>query len=232
MNFLNKVSNTAADVTGMVSSTVLVSLAKAWIGIGMIKPATTNGEGMFPTPDWVKKQGQAPNTAPAETKQVDRFDYTGLWSLQVGEWFMPLSQTFTLRASKNLNISSLVDGIDIIQQVRHEAKMIDCSLRITVRENQNQLKIVDASDKVIALAKFLQEFYDKDAVLEIKNEMINNTFGVTHAFMTEYRFAPREGSMTYTFDFTLTEVVYGENVLTFDLRGLDSAESGNNQIGG
>lgn len=156
---------------------------------------------------------------------IDRYDYTKLWSLQIGDYFMPLSQEFTLRAKKKLNVSSLVDGIDIIQQTRKDAKTIDCSMRFTLRDNNPNLTVVEfgrvtneAKEAMNTFAKFLQEFYESDAVLEIKNETINNVFDVRHVIISEYKFTPRKGSKSFQFDFSLTEVIYGNDVLTFDVR--------------
>ena len=59
--------------------------------------------------------------------ELDRYDYTKLYSLQIGDYFMPMSQTFSVKARKRLNVSALVDGPDIIQQTRKEAKTINCT---------------------------------------------------------------------------------------------------------
>lgn len=164
---------------------------------------------------------------------------------------MPLSQTFSLRAKKRLNVSSLVDGVDIIQQTRKEAKTIDCTLRLTLRNNQPNLQIMKTTEsggfsiegvsnavvnsvsaKVVELAQFLREFYDDDAVLRIRNKMINETFGVDYVFISEYKFTPKVGMGTFTFEFSLTEVKYGENVLTFNLREIDADAGNRTQIEG
>lgn len=157
----------------------------------------------------------------ASTGGIDRYDYNKLWSLQIGDYFMPLSQEFTLRAKKRLNVASLVDGIDIIQQTRKEAKTIDCTMRFTLRNDQPNLSIVtdggEAEDAMTTFAKFLRQFYENDAVLEIKNSTINNVFDVSHVIISEYKFTPRKGAMTFQFDFSLTEVIYGDDVLTLDV---------------
>ena len=119
-----------------VTSPIVLSLSTAWIGIGMVHPAKTNDDTLAPTPNLAKKRTKV------STGEIDRYDYSKLWSLQIGDYFMPLSQTFTLRAKKRLNVSSLVDGVDIIQQTRKEAKTIDCVLRLTLRSNQQNLQIM------------------------------------------------------------------------------------------
>lgn len=161
-------------------------------------------------------------------------DSTKLWSLQIDDYFMPLSQTFTLRAKKKLNVSSLVDGIDIIQQTRKQAKTIDCTLRLAIREDrQMNLQLRDASTlQVASLSSFLQDAYETNQVIKVSNQTINDVFGVVYAIMTEYKFTPRAGYGTYLFEFSLTEVKYGENVLTFNLREVDADAGTRQQIEG
>jgi hypothetical protein len=147
---------------------------------------------------------------------------------------MPMSQSFTLRAKKRLNVSSLVDGIDIIQQTRKEAKTIDCQLRITLRENQPNLEVQNSTvtareDMVRSLTVFsrmLQELYENDAVFKIENQVINDTFGVSYAIISEYEFRPKLRSNIFDFNLSLTEVKYGDNVITFDVRTLGGASNG------
>ena len=218
---------TISTVYRSATEPVVVALATAWIGIGAARPATT-AKGVP-----VSIPLETDNDLIAATLAPDRFDYNELWSLQIGDYFMPLSQTFTLRAKKKLNVSSLVDGVDIIQQTRKAAKTIDCVLRISLREGQQNLKLLEKSPgqteaeaQVVELAQFLRGFYDSDAILAIRNAMINDTFGVQYVIISEYKFTPREGQKTYLFEFSLTEVQYGDNVLTLDLRQIRDTEEG------
>lgn len=221
MGTLSKISATTEKIAETVGNVPILSLSKAWIGIGLVSPATTEDK----TPpqsaawDW-RVKGFSQKVTSASGSTLDRYDYTQLYSLQIGEYYMPLSQTFQLRAKKRLNVSALVDGPDIIQQTRKEAKTISVSLRISLRDNQPNLQILrdSAAAEVTELATFLQNFYENDAVLAISNEMINFTFGVSHAIITDYTFTPQVGMGTYRFEFSLTEVLFGENVITFNLR--------------
>lgn len=220
---------TIDTVYGAMTEPILVALSDKWIAISTFKPATTENEFGI-TGDVNAWSPRARSNAPAaSTADIDRFDYDKLWSVQLEDYFLPLSQTFSLKAKKKLNISSLVDGPDVIQQTRKQAKQISCSMRISLREEQSNLQIVDAQNKVIELATFLQAFYETDAVMEIKNRMINETFGVKYAIMSDYEFAPRAGMNTYMFNFILTEVLYGANVITFNVRemGGDTSKKDN-----
>lgn len=211
-----------------------------WLGISAVKPASTAGGGwgdVLSHPAWLPKRGAVGERIESATPQVDRFDTKKLWSIQIGDYFLPLSQNYTLRAKKRLNVASLVDGIDIIQQTRKEAKTIDCSLRLTLRDNQPNLELVKAPNvsQNVALdtneaykamrtfGDFLREFYESDAIFAINNSTINNTFGVSYVFISEYTFRPLVGKGTFQFDFALTEVAFGDDILTFDINEIGDA---------
>lgn len=239
-NALRRLGETASTIHKAVTEPVVLTLAKAWIGIGLIRPARTQEESFNTDPKFRPKL----RTINSPERISDRWDYTELWHMQLGKYLMPQSQTFTLRAKKRVNISSLVDGPDIIQQTRKESKTIDCSIRMATREgkgNLNMLKERDATNSTASqdsavpsdigkLADFLQELYENDTIFRVWNNEINNTFKVEYVFMTEYKFTPRVGMGTFTFEFTLMEVLYGENVVTFNLRETESTVETPRQI--
>lgn len=145
-----QVSTGIGDAAQLATNATVLALSAAWIGIGMVKPARTAGhKGVLEkvTPTMPNGLGVQADSG-ARAVEEKRYDYKYLFSLRLGDYFMPLSQTFNLRAKKRLNVCSLVDGIDIIQQTRHEAKTIDCSLRLTLRENQPNLEIVSNSNRI------------------------------------------------------------------------------------
>ena len=223
-------ADTLRRAESVVGEPVTLALSKAWIGISTVAPARTNDDALFSLPSWVKTEDDAvkARTVSVETEKIDRYDSTKLYSLQIGDYFMPVSQTFDLSASKKLNFSDLVDGPTIIHQTRKQSKTINCTLRLTLRDNQPNLSIVqaeraqEAENAMFMLAQFLQEFYEQDTVLAISNQTINEVFGVSHVMITDYKFTPRTGMGTFMFEFKLTEVLYGENVVTFNLTTLDA----------
>jgi len=219
LDFANTVGSNVQDAYTIAGKAVLLSLSKAWLGISVFKPATTE-KTLY---DAAFARAYARSRYKGEeskTPEADRFDTSKMWAIKFGDFFMPMSQTYTVRAKKTLNTSSLVDGIDIIQQTRKEAKTIDCTLKISVNENQENLKIIEEDEKgireVTQLQKFLAELYEEDVVFQVDNETINDTIKVDYVIMSSYRFLPRAGSKVYIFEFSLTEVKFGDNVLTFD----------------
>jgi len=201
-----------------VANGMVLMLSSAWIAAGMVRPARTDL-----TAGRTMQGGKAVGPQIHDDRYRESVDcflsrfgsYDKLFSLQLDKYFMPLSQTFTVRAKKRLNVSSLVDGIDIIQQTRKDAKTIDCVLRISLREHQTNLHILDEiSQKMVELSTFLQGLYENDTIFEISNETINRAFGVWDVFMTDYRFIPKVGMQTYTLEFSLMEVKGANDIVT------------------
>jgi len=232
MNGIKKTLDTGNEIGGVIrdakaigGKAVLLALSKAWIGLGLVNPAKTDGKEIpGVNAAWYARlnyKGQV-----STTPEISRFDTANMWSIRFGNYFMPLSQTYTVRATKKLNISSLVDGIDIIQQTRKEAKTIDCTLKISINESQKNLQLMtrdeEGKNAISKLQEFLNDLYENDIVFLVDNETINDTLGVSYVIMSSYRFMPRAGSKTYIFEFSLTEVKFGDNVLTFDERQIQA----------
>lgn len=267
--FLNALSETKTDRSAVMTATrtpaaLVVGLGQAVISAGYIAWSDTRGRSLLDAVTGVKdsftglfskRTTESSQDITSYPDVIDRHDYTKLWSLQLGDYFMPLSQTFTLRARKRLNVSSLVDGIDIIQQTRKEAKTVECTLRLTLRDNQQRLMIekikpdtysaqtgfdeddfeeveteeLTAQTAIDNLAAFLNDLYEDDSVFIIRNKMINETFGINYAFMSDYEFNPKVGMGTFEFKFSLTEVQFGNDVLTFDVKEIGGDNGANVQ---
>lgn len=223
------VSRALSEVAQIASDAIVLALDTKWLAVGLTKPAVS-GEPKIGT---------------------RRYEREYLYSVRLGDYYLPVSQNFSLRAKKRLNVSSLVDGVDIIQQTRKEAKTIDCSIRVTLRNNQPNLTVVSEEKRVSAVAQsspedydetngraefhdlseqstemsealttfaqMLEELYEQDAVFKVENQMINDVFGVNYAIISEYTFRPKVGYGTFEFNFTLTEVSYGEDVITLNV---------------
>lgn len=237
INNIEATTDFVHDVVNEAGNTLVLSLAKTWVAISPFKPATTREDGA----DFLQALGlkRFKNTSVGfangdeASTRIQSIDESKLYYMKLGEYVMPISQTFTLKAKKNINVSSLVDGIDIIQQVRSEAKTINCVLKLAL--NESQLGIADISahelgqraplqfykrkygDDIQMLNNVLTDLYDSNAVFMINNSYINEMFNVEHVIMTEYEFKPRVSSNIYEFDFSLMEVEYGANVMTLDL---------------
>jgi len=222
LNGVSTVSTVAQDLVAIAGEAVVLTLSKAWIGVGLIKPATTV------TNDLRSKEANVFNIAKEQIPEsaspvVNRWDTTQMFSIKLDEYYLPLSQSYRARAKKRINESSLVDGPDILQQTRKEAKEIECTLRISVDENASALQLMkrEAEEaKIAKLSDMLTDLYESDKVFRVENDTLRNMFGLDYVIMIGYQFSPKVGSRVYTFEFTLREIKYGDNILTFDQRAL------------
>lgn len=150
------VSGALSDLAQAATNAIVLGLSSKWLAISAVK-AIKNRKNSI---------------------EAKRYDREYLYSLRLGDYFMPLSQTFNLRAKKRLNVCSLVDGIDIIQQTRHEAKMIDCSLRISLRKNQPNLEIVSEIQRQTTFKGYIPSIseatYDGEEMDETTTEMVRS----------------------------------------------------------
>lgn len=219
-DFGRTVGETGMKGVQIAGQAVLLSLSKAWVAIGITKPATTDKYETETVHDSVAytTYREQESTTPDATKS--RYDTSKMWSIKFGDYFLPLSQTYSVRARKRLNMSSLVDGIDILQQVRKEAKTIDCTLKISLRDTQPNLQFIKEDSKAVKevaqLQAFLEDLYEDDIVFQVDNETLNDTLGIDYVIMSDYKFMPRAGSQVFIFEFSLTEIKFGDNILTFD----------------
>lgn len=220
------------DVRSIPGNAVVLGMAKAWIAMGVLQKANTaidsikNAKAVYNSKFNPAKDASG-NPRIDTSPLIDRYDTDQMWGMKLGEYFLPLSQTYTAVAQKKVNVSSLVDGIDIIQQTRKSAKTIDCSLKISVNPSSTNLQFMQKEERleqVKYLAEFLADLYETDAVFAVDNETLNETFGIDFVLMTKYKFTPKAGSRVYLFEFSLMEVKYGENVLTFDENQLQESE--------
>ena len=78
------------------------------------------------------------------TPYMDRLDTTKEAIIKCGDYFMPLSLSYSLSAQKSLAVSQLVDGAEIIQRTAKKSKSID----VTVRIEKNTDRIEKNTDRL------------------------------------------------------------------------------------
>lgn len=138
-----------------------------------------------------------------------------------GDYWLPLSLRFSVRSSKVLDNSQLVDGPNITQRVAKNPKTVNVSFDIERRERTSDLQSQDyieatsiryssdsSTDKqaIYKLSKVLSELFENSDVFEVQNPVLNDEIGINWAVMTDYRFSPDKGSTFARVSFTLQEV--------------------------
>lgn len=135
-----------------------------------------------------------------------------------GDFYAPLSIQYSISATKIVDDSQLVDGINITQRVAKGPKIINISFPIERLEPldgagsddsttiRRRPEVGNTPYSVYNLTSFLGELYDSDEVFAIENTVLNNEMGVEWAFIKNFRFEPRQGSTLADITIVLQEV--------------------------
>ena len=141
-----------------------------------------------------------------------------------GDYYAPLSLNFSVSAQKITDESQLVDGINIVQRVAKDPKVVSVSFNIQRREAQ---EVEDMSATTIRrrnarggdptpvykLTRFLDELYENDEVFAIENTVLNDEIGIGWAFIKSYRFSPMQGDTFGSINLVLQEVNIADPLL-------------------
>lgn len=145
-----------------------------------------------------------------------------------GDYWMPLSISFSVSSRKVLDNSQLVDGPNITQRVTKSPKMVNVSFSIERKELPQEEQNADyieatsirfsedsTTDKqaIYKMTRMLQDLYENNDVFQVQNPVLNDEIGISWAVMTDYRFSPSEGSTFARVSFTLQEVNVNDPLL-------------------
>lgn len=150
-----------------------------------------------------------------------RFDSSKDFYLKLGNYFMSLSMDMTVRASKTLPSSRLIDGPTIYEKVYNDPKTIDLTVRLERHvdtQNVTNLHIGYGNDAQIAnpvqdLSALFRDLYENADVFIISNPIINREMGVTHVIMKEFTIRPNTGTTLLNMDMSLVEVDINTNII-------------------
>lgn len=157
-------------------------------------------------------------TQSASSQPFDRYDSDKDFYFRCGDYYMPLSLRFTLRAQKNLVESQLIDGAYIIERVSKAPKTIDVTIRLQrkVDEEPTALHIVNDENRynpVADISSMIQDLYEKQDVFTVENPILNGELGVTHVIMREFSITPGEGTTLMTLQMSFTEIDIKANII-------------------
>lgn len=186
------------------------------------------------------------NNYQASTPVVyNRQDQNNEYVFRCGDYFLPLSFSYSIRASKSTAISQLVDGVEIIQHINKKPKMVD--LQIRIERNQNRIQNTNTGSNMsfvssdlyspnsdirptiygveagsdpalmalVELGTALNSLYENQDVFEIEHKTLNNDFGLNWVFMEDFEFNTNPGSTIVDIKMTLHQVNMAENAIIF-----------------
>lgn len=172
----------------------------------------------------------------------NRYDKTNAFSFKCGDVYLPISMTYNVRASKRTSSSQLVDGVEIVQMINREPKIISVNLRI--EKDKTRLDAVDMARNmafgnpigsttaarspetdVMELGAVLDSLYENSDVFHIDNDVINKDLHVEWAYMESFEYRTTAGTSVVEISMTLHEINMTENAIIFGQATVNSTSS-------
>jgi hypothetical protein len=244
-------TDTLAQLRGAFVTTVKLSLAEIgfWRQVAVYGArAVTNDR--KPNPDKVRlgeltdKSNDYFIDTDNQQYQLRREDLKSEFSFQCGDYFLPLSFTYAINGGKNLALSQLVDGPEIIQQTFKKPKEVNLSIRIERNEvrlkkspTASNMAFIDANDigtdteegwiqyKIMELGAVFTDLYETQDIFRIQHNTLNKDFKMSWVIMTDFSFKPNPGATVVDIEMKLREVNMEENAIDFNANTVDSTSS-------
>lgn len=134
---------------------------------------------------------------------------------RISDYYLPLSYSLSINASKNIVKSQLVDGsaiyemtsynpAEIILRIKLERKPINDNGRydpMSFRQNQGAM-----AGEIVKFATVINDLYKNKSVFAIYNNFTNKEVGIQFVVLARYAIDPQEGSTVTNITLNLLEV--------------------------
>ena len=141
------------------------------------------------------------------------YDNNNDYVFKCGDYFLPLSFSFSASANTNIVRSQLVGGIQIIENTFYEPHVIDMRIKIERKPYNNDIPLTEemnfrnsSRNAIIRLGEFLRYLRKEQPVFEVDNNYITKDLGVRYCTLLKYNIIPTEGSDITLVNLTLLEV--------------------------
>lgn len=250
----------ATDITALANEVHQTTLKISLAEIGFWKQVLNyNRRASIPTFDDEvsdEKKKLENNIAAYKTRpellDINRQDTQNEFVFRCGDYFLPLSFTYTINASKNIAYSQLVDGVEIIQVVNRKPKDITLNIRIernlqkaqntssgrsmsflnanvpgTAKDNidGSEIDLEEIKYQITALGVALNDLYERQEVFRVENKTVNTDIGISYALLSDYSYRVNAGATYVDIMMKLHEVNMDENSVVFDRRTVDAESS-------
>lgn len=229
------VSNTIDMLRNTASTSMKIGLAE----IGFIKQLRDHGGVARSNPDkeqsggtlaLVNKRSDSYTSSPMG---INRQDTEYEFVFRCGDYFLPISFDYSVRAQKTVARSQLVDGAEILQQTFKQPKIVNVSIRLerdltridtysqasTMSFINAQVEGIETNDRVLydvmGLGAALDDLYENNDIFRIEHKTLNNDLNMDWVYMEDYEFSTTPGSTIIDIRMTLREVDMNENTIAF-----------------
>lgn len=200
--------------------------------------ANTPGLDIYQTKS-VQFAGEINNNYTTQLGSLNRQDPMNEFVFRCGDYFLPISFSYTLVASKKHAISELVDGAEIIQQTFRKPKIINLNMKVETNEarlsNEStasnsafinaQYSGVETEDRVLyavmSLRAVLNDLWEENNVFRIVQKTLNNDLNLDWVYLSDFEMEVTPGTTMINIKMTLREVNMLQNSIIQD-RGIVS----------
>ena len=141
---------------------------------------------------------------------LGRYDPNQDYYFKCGDYFLPLSFTYSVNAKKHTASSQLVDGPVIFERVYKEPKIISVNIQVQTKQ----------------LSSMFNDLFENQDVFRIVNTFINQNLHVNYVYMSEYDVSPQAGSLLTEIRMQLIEVDVTSNVISEDAANVVTTDTG------
>lgn len=136
--------------------------------------------------------------------------------LRLGSFEMPLNISYSIKATRKLAQSQLIDGINIIERINNAPRTLSVELeflRSTGIYDENPYLTISQNDAQTAtttaisnLSVFFKELMTSNQAIVINNTQINNELNFYYGVLMDYNIQPEVGSKFIRLTMTIMEI--------------------------
>lgn len=171
---------------------------------------------------------------------LGRYDPNQDYYFKCGDYFLPLSFTYSVNAKKHTASSQLVDGPVIFERVYKEPKIISVNIRVQTKQlSPATSNLFAAYESTVNdtegdpyklelenLSSMFNDLFENQDVFRIVNTFINQNLHVNYVYMSEYDVSPQAGSLLTEIRMQLIEVDVTSNVISEDAANVVTTDTG------
>lgn len=171
---------------------------------------------------------------------LGRYDPNQDYYFKCGDYFLPLSFTYSVKAKKHTASSQLVDGPVIFERVYKEPKIISVNIQVQTKQlSPATSNLFAAYESTVNdtegdpyklelenLSSMFNDLFENQDVFRIVNTFINQNLHVNYVYMSEYDVSPQAGSLLTEIRMQLIEVDVTSNVISEDAANVVTTDTG------
>lgn len=206
LNGIGNLARSAEDLLNVTNNAVKLSFSAVGIVRNCQRRAYSNNN------VYQKKQPVDTNYTASTEDNFYQSDNDNDYVFRCGEYYFPLSFSFTASGASNIVKSQLVDGIQIIENTYYEPQIIEMRIQMERRKaddtegNDEMIFRKEQTYQMAKLGDFLNYIRKNQPVFEIYNSYLTDELGIQYCTLVKHSITPTQGSDITNVSLTLMEV--------------------------